>query len=282
MSEAANVCLVFRRKASACGSIIAMSVAVLAAPANGQTDYYNTDRGRPVLIEDAYPVERYAFELQAAPLRLERHRGGIYQWGLEPEIAHGILPRTQVEAGVPLVLVDRGSGREFGMAGIGLSALHNLNVETEGLPAFGVGADVVLPVGSFAPERPYVSATGIATRTYSFARFHVNGRYTFGAEPGSAAEAGAEELSRWLAGVAVDRTFPLRSMLVTAEVYARQPISSGEDLEWNAAAGLRYQWSPRLALDAGLGRTLTGHQKTWFVTFGTSYAFAVRSLMTGR
>ncbi len=278
----ANVRPVFRRILTACGSTTALLAAALSSPASAQTDYYNTDRGRPVLIEDAYPVERYAFELQAAPLRLERQRGGIYQWGLEPEIAYGILPRTQVEAGVPLVLVDRGGGREFGAAGIDLSALHNLNVETEGLPAFGLGADLVLPVGSFAPERLYVSATGIATRTYTFARFHVNGRYTFGAEPGSAEEAGAEELSRWLAGVAVDRTFPLRSMLVTAEVYARQPISSGEDIEWNAAAGLRYQWSPRLALDAGLGRTLTGHEQTWFVTFGTAYAFAVRSLMPGR
>ncbi|MBA2669021.1 MAG: hypothetical protein H0U67_01455, partial [Gemmatimonadetes bacterium] len=32
------------------------------APLAAQTDYYNTDAGRPVRIEDAHPVERYAFE----------------------------------------------------------------------------------------------------------------------------------------------------------------------------------------------------------------------------
>ncbi|MDQ3950355.1 MAG: hypothetical protein M3282_08405, partial [Gemmatimonadota bacterium] len=56
-----------------------------AAPLAAQTDYYNTDAGRPVQIEDAYPVERRAFEIQAAPLRLERARGGVYHWGIEPE-----------------------------------------------------------------------------------------------------------------------------------------------------------------------------------------------------
>src|SRR5688500_19135766 len=73
-----------------------------------QTDYYNIDAGRPVTIEDAYPVERFAFELQAAPLRLARQRGGVYQWSDEPEIAYGILRRTQLEIGFPLAHVDHG------------------------------------------------------------------------------------------------------------------------------------------------------------------------------
>ena len=41
----------------------ALLVIVSSAVAGAQTDYYNTDRGRPVEIEDAYPTERYAFEL---------------------------------------------------------------------------------------------------------------------------------------------------------------------------------------------------------------------------
>src|SRR5688572_23274403 len=46
------------------------------SPAAAQTDYYNIDSGRPVRIEDAYPVERYAFEAQVAPLRMERRDDG--------------------------------------------------------------------------------------------------------------------------------------------------------------------------------------------------------------
>src|SRR5512140_3825079 len=43
---------------------LAASAAGLAArPLAAQTDYYTTDRGRPLQIEDAYATERHAFEL---------------------------------------------------------------------------------------------------------------------------------------------------------------------------------------------------------------------------
>ena len=70
-----------------------------AAPLPAQTDYYNTDAGRPLQIEDAHPVERRAFEIQAAPLRFERSGSGAYRWEIEPEVAYGIFPRTHVELG---------------------------------------------------------------------------------------------------------------------------------------------------------------------------------------
>lgn len=253
---------------------------------HAQTDYYNTDSGRPVLIEDAYATERYAFELQLAPLRLERQSGGAYTWGVEPEIAYGVLPRTQIEFGVPLTFVDTGGpDPEFGVAGLDLSVLHNLNVETS-IPAFAIAAEALLPAGNFAPERLYPSVKAIATRTFSFARVHVNGRWTFGEEPPlELAEDGApeerpgiEELSRWLVGVAVDRTFPLRSMLLIADLYAQQPIQADAGVEWNAGAGLRYQLSPVFAIDAGFGRQLSGEDQDWFFTVGLARAFAVRSL----
>jgi hypothetical protein len=259
-------------------------LAGLVAPARplvAQTDYYNTDTGRPIQIEDAYPVERRAFEIQAAPLRLERARGGVYQWGIEPEVAFGILPRTQVELGFPLAFIDAGSaGRTSGLAGIDLSVLHNLNVETA-IPALGIAAGLLLPAGNLGPDETYASVKGIATRTLRWARFHVNAEYTFGSElaantGGNESEStGAVEVSRWLAGVAVDRTFPLRSMLVTAELFARAPLVANEDLEWNVGAGLRYQFRPRWALDAGVGRRLTGDDRAWYATFGSAYAFGL-------
>src|SRR5688500_7867010 len=62
----------------------ALLLGAAATSATAQTDYYNTDAGRPMQIEDAHAVERRAFEIQAAPFRLERSRGGAYHWGLEP------------------------------------------------------------------------------------------------------------------------------------------------------------------------------------------------------
>lgn len=265
-----------RRMGVGVGAVVVLMGA--AAPLAAQTDYYNTDAGRPVRIEDAYPVERYAFEVQVAPLRLERLSGGVYNWGFEPEIAYGIFPRTNVEVGLPLAFTDAGGeGKEFGLGGIDLSVFHNLNVETAGLPAFAVAAGVLVPVGNMAPDRAYPSIKGIATRTFSFSRVHLNAQYTFGSTPGTDNVVG--EASRWMAGLAVDKTFPLRSALVIGDVFVEQPLHEGEDLRWTVEAGTRYQLNPFFALDAGIGRRLTGDDRGWFITFGAARAFAVRSLI---
>jgi hypothetical protein len=252
----------------------ALLAPLITRSAAAQTDYYNTDAGRPVTIEDAAPLERRAFEVQAAPLRLERARPGVYAWGLEPELAFGILPRTQIEVGFPLALIDAGvGGRKSGLAGAELSVLHNLNVETA-IPALAVTADVLLPVGRLGPDHAYASVKGIATRTLPWARFHVNAGYTFGDEPTPTSDA-AVEVARWLAGVAVDRAFPLRSTLIIAELVARQPIHVDEGVEWSAGAGVRRQLTSRWAIDGGVGRRLTGAAGAWYATVGTAVAFGL-------
>lgn len=250
--------------------------------AQAQTDYYNTDAGRPITVEDAYAIERRAVELQVAPLRLERARGtaAAYAWSLEPEFAVGLLPRTQLEVGFPLAYREGvGGGRASGLAGLDVSMLYNLNVETRTLPALAVVADVLLPVGALAPSKAYPSVKAIATRTFPAARFHLNAQYTLGDRLAAADlegdAGGAGELSRWLAGIAVDRTFPLRSMLLTAEVVARQPLAESEDVALSTAAGTRYQLSPRVAADAGAGYRLTGADRGWFVTFGAAVALGL-------
>jgi len=254
----------------------ALLLGLSAMPAAAQTDFYNTDAGRPLQIEDALPVERRAFELQAAPLRLERSRSGVYHWGIEPEVAYGILPRTYIEVGVPFAFIDAGGEQTAGLSGVEFTAFHNLNVETS-IPALAVAATVRLPVGALAADEAYTSVKGIMTRTFTWARFHVNGEYTFGSrlDAGDVVGAGAAELSSWLGGIAVDRTFPLRAMLVSGEVYAREPIHTDEAVEWNTGIGLRYQLDPRFNIDGGIGRRLTGDDRGWYVTFGTAYAFGL-------
>jgi hypothetical protein len=258
----------------------AVLLAVVSAPVQAQTDYYNTDAGRPVLMEDAYALERRGFELQVAPLRLTRSRAGVYTWGVEPELAFGIFNRTQVEIGMPVAQVDQRAGGGLGISGVEISALHTLNVETS-IPAFAIAADLLLPVGRFGPPRTYVSLKGIMTRTFPAFRVHVNAQYTLGSSvtnaTGAPIGAAAQniEVSRWVAGAAVDRALPLRSLLMTAELYARQPIVVGGSVELNTGAGVRYQLSPRWAMDAGVGRALSGDDHAWFLTGGGAYAFGL-------
>ena len=255
-------------------------IAVLAAPfapLAAQTDYYNTDAGRPIRIEDAYAIERRAVEVQLAPLRLERGRGGSYRWGIEPELAVGLLPRTQLEIGFPLAHVEGGAGRRTtALAGIEASVLYNLNRETK-LPALAVVVDVIVPAGGMAPDKAYPSFKAIATKTFPWARFHMNGQITVGDAPvaGTGRTAPTAELSRWMVGMAVDRALPLRSLLLTAEVVTSQPIRAAEATAWDVAGGARYQLSPRLAVDGGGGYRLSGGDAGWFFTAGAAVSLGL-------
>jgi hypothetical protein len=65
-------------------------------PSSPQTDFCNTAAGRPVRIEDAFATERFAFELQLAPVRVAWTRGGTRAWSVEPEIGYGLLPRSEI------------------------------------------------------------------------------------------------------------------------------------------------------------------------------------------
>jgi hypothetical protein len=277
-----------RRAVRMAGAVLIMLA--VAAPLAAQKDYYKLDKNRPTRISDAYTTERYAIDVKIAPLTLEREAGGVYHWGFDPEIAYGILPRTSIEVGFPYAVIDAGSaGQQSGLAGIELSVFHNLNVETRTLPALGIRGDVVLPVGSLSGDRMYPALTGIATRTFSWARFHVNGQYAFGAVPeesegplpggpDDALNVTGEKVSRWLAGVAVDRVFPLRALLVVGNVYARQPLHEDDPVEWNVGGGVRYQVNPYLVVDSGLERRLTG-DPAWQFTVGAAYQFALRGLI---
>lgn len=256
----------------------ALSLTLASPAARAQGDYFNTDAGRPIRVEDAYAVERYALDLHLAPVTVER-RVGATDWMLNPEIAYGLLPRTQIEVGVPIGYRGGTSGRSTGVAGIDLSTLYNFNVETLRWPALAVRLGALLPVGRFGPENYHASATALATRSYDWGRLHVNGTYTTGTEP--AGRDPGRELSRWLAGAAVDRTFPLQSFLLTAEAYAAQPVGPDARTAWTIAGGIRFQATPYVALDAGLGRRVSGSDPAWFITFGVARLVPMKLLMPG-
>ena len=162
-----------RRPRSALCPGVAFSTLVLlfASPLPAQTDYYNTSSGRPLRIEDALPVEFRAVELDLTPVRWEAARNATYRWLLEPEIAVGVLPRTQLQVGVPLALTDRRSSSAGGATGLEISVMHALNAETS-IPALAVSGDVLIPMGGLAADAPYATLKAIMTRTLRVARIH--------------------------------------------------------------------------------------------------------------
>ena len=257
------------------GIVAGMAALLAATPATAQTDYYNTGAGRPMRIEDAMPVEYRAVELTLLPIRWESMPNATYRWSLEPEAAIGVLPRTQLQIGLPMSLIDDRSTSARGIAGLELAIMHTLNAETS-IPAIAFAVDALLPVGSLSAESAYGTVKGMVTRTTRLARVHVNAQYTAGPSSRADDDDGADvEASRWLAGVAVDKPLPLRSVLFSVESFAEQPLDASAPVEWSAGAGTRVQLSPRWAFDVGGGRRLTGRDRAWYVTFGSAYAVGI-------
>ena len=302
-------------------AVLISGLLLAASPALAQSGYYNLDGGRPIRVEDAAVIERYALEIEPFPLRAERALGAVYRYRAEPHLSYGIFPRTQVELGLPLEARDVRGNRTSGLAGIELSAMHSFNNEGRFMPALALWGGARLPVGAVAPKQARYAARGIMTRTLPLVRLHLNAEYSttlkspscdslpngagcpfvdngnvcFSRTPISASCSAGEASrtaalvppppgsirGRWVAGAAVDRAFPLHSLLVAADVFAERDASRLARTEWTAEAGLRMQLGVRSSLDVGAGRHFTGDDRSWFLTGGLAFELGIRALMRG-
>jgi hypothetical protein len=257
------------RAAPAAAALIAFT----APRAGAQIDYRNLDDDRPTHVEDAYPLERHAFEL-ITPYRGVRTRAGQWLHAFIPEIEYGIVRNAQIGLKLPVAARDAGS-TTWGLSGARLFALYNFNTESSALPALSVRGDLVLPVGSLGGKATRGSVKALATRSFGRSRLHLNAEYGLG----RGATALVEGAGRWWYGAAVDRTLFRRSTLLVAEVYALRE-ADGVPVEVNATLGLRYQWTPTVVLDVGVARGLRRDAGPDFeFTFGLSRAFALAGLM---
>jgi hypothetical protein len=260
--------------ASKAGAALVLTI-LAATPAAAQIDYRNLDDDRPTRVEDAYPAERYAFELLMA-YSFERERAGASVHAALLELEYGIIPNGHVGLKAPLAAVRDAGTTEWGLSGLRAFALYNFNTEGPFLPALSVRADATLPAGSLGGDRVEVGVQGIVTRSFGRSRLHLNGavRLTRDA-PGAV----VESLDRWWLGAALDRTLFRQSLLVIGEIYARHAVA-GTPVEVNAGLGLRWQWRPTAVIDLGVSRRLRRDAgPDYAVTLGISNAFAIAGLL---
>ena len=263
------------RTASACGLLL-----IGAAPVSAQIDYRNLGDERPVATEDAYPVERHGFEL-LVPYRIEHERGGDVTHAIPLELAYGAPDNADLGVRAPLAGVarDAGNGTVWGLGGPDVFALYNFNTESLRLPALSLRSDVRLPVGALAGSAARVSLKAIATRSWGRSRVHLNVLRSFGPVRGLGR---VEAPPRWRFGIAVDRTLFRQSVLLVGDVVAARVVT-GAPLEITAAAGLRWQWTPTLVLDAGARRRLRRQVgPDYAFSVGLSHAFGVSWFMPTR
>jgi hypothetical protein len=255
----------------------AAAVVFGATSARAQIDYRNLDDGRPVHTEDAYPVERYAFEL-LLPARLQNFPGGLRTATITPELEYGLMPNGQVGLALPVAVV-RSPGAsglgELGLGGLRLHGFYNFNTESRSFPALALRADLALPVGALAGDVTRLTVKAIATRSWGLTRAHLNAAWSLGSDDGLA-EAGAA--ARWSGSLAVDRTLFRSSLLMVLEGLAEQEIR-GAPTSVIMAGGVRWQRSPTTVVDVGVSRRLTSSGPSFGATVGVSHAFAVPGLM---
>jgi hypothetical protein len=81
---------------------------------------------------------------------------------------------------------------------------------------------------------------------------------------------------RWLLGAGMDRAFPLRSLLISGDVYAERFVGLYPGVDWTAEIGARHQLSPRFILDVGVMRKFAGTVLSTAGSFGLSYELSTR------
>jgi len=299
------------------GLVVLLSAA-LGAVAGAQPEYRNIDGGRPVRIEDAEASARHSLDFQIAPLRLDRITGGIYRRQLEPRVSYAAFPRTELELRAPFAYREPNTEPRGGLVGVGVGVFHNFLVETERMPALAAEGELLFSGGGSLTRGDTYTLRGIATRTFGQYRVHANAAYgtyrvpipspdappqipdapcsinsgSAGSSRGRLAAAclAASQLamassevdpggSRLLFGAAVDRTLPLRSLLVVADVFAEDYRGLDRPIDWTVEAGLRRQLALRTVLEASVGTRFTGPSPAWFVSLGVATSRAARMLI---
>ena len=304
--------------------IAPIAIVSVARSGGAQVEYRNLESGRPVRVADARPTERHALDLDLTTLRLDWLSLGRERLLIEPRMAYGILPSTELSIRVPIFFRERSQTPRSGISGIGIGAMRELRLESRRVPALGLSAETFLPVGPNA-ARPAYSAKAHVTRSFPVGRLHLNASYgtftvrlrpglvitavcgqpglpacpevpidhvcdlsttagsppvllnctagpSFSGKTSNAAVGRVIRRAHWLVGVAGDKSLPLRSTLLVADLFVEHFEGLRRRFDWTAELGIRRQISPRLVVDATIGRHYYGSELSSFVKFGTSFS----------
>jgi len=260
---------------------LCLCVFALLAAASGaraqDADYRNLDPGHPIAVEDAQPIEYRALELQYSFPHFTRERRGAWSIGLEPEFKWGIYKDLQFGLSSAYVAAHAAGRTVYSAHDHQLHLLYNFNQETRAWPALAIRPELTIRSGGLGSRHEHAALKGIVTKTLGLNRVHLNASYTLGptAQPGR----GGHLVNRYFYGAAYERTFPLRFIVLLADVYALRPIDNSP-AEVVFEAGARVQLSPGWVLDAGVstGAARASVGPDFGFTFGMSRNFSLRWL----
>ena len=234
-------------------------------------DHTNLDEGRPLRLEDAYAIADGEIALEAGggfTLQRRRSTRGVFP----AEVLYGAYPNLQVALGTTLSTDPRDIDDRPKAGDLQMSALYNFNQETISLPALALKVGVDTPTGIGA--RGYgIELKGIITKSIERLSLHLNAGYEFLTSTSRDQRDGRYKL-------ALGASYPIgapqftRATLV-GDVFAEQSTRRGESTFVGVEVGVRYQLTPRMVWDVGIGTEFAGptHRSDLFMTTGFSFGF---------
>src|SRR5262245_49671857 len=128
--------------------IVALLLGLITAAAGvaEAIDHTNLDEGRPLRLEDAYPIAHGEIAVEAgAGVTLPRRGPDRGVFGVE--LLYGALPNLQIGIGSLLSTDPRAIDEPPRSGDLRLSALYNFNQETISVPAFAAKLGLDTPTG---------------------------------------------------------------------------------------------------------------------------------------
>jgi hypothetical protein len=256
------------RTATSTTAILLVLLGVASAHA---IDHKNLDEGRPIRLEDAYPISAGEIAVEVgAGFRLARR--GADQGVFPVEVLYGALPNVQVGIGSTLFTDPHEMDDRAKSGDLHLSGLYNFNQETIQVPAFAVKAGVGFPTGVDA--RGYtVELKGIVTKSVERLSVHLNAGYEFLTDTRRNERDGRYDL-------ALGFSYPVGApqftrLTLVGDVFAEQATQRGEATAVGGEVGIRYQLTPRIVWDVGGGTEFAGpaDRSRFFFNTGFSYGF---------
>ena len=251
--------------------IFGLALLVGLPPTVSAIDHDNLDEGRPLRLEDAYPIAagEWALETGAGLSAQRKSRSrGIFP----VEILYGLVPNFQVSLGTTLFTDPKRVEEQTKSGDLQLSGLYNFNQETLNLPALGLRLTLNLPTGTESSGVDF-RIKGLLTKSIGRVSFHFNPAYEVfsGTQPFE-----RDGRYEFVVGASYPVGAPKHTLTtLLGDIFTEQAPRQGNPQIVGAEFGVRRQWTPWTVLDAGIGTEFAGpvRRSSFFATVGVSVGF---------
>ena len=243
---------------------------LMAAPV-WAVDHNNLDEGRPLRLEDAYPIAYGEFSAEAGT-RFSLNRKSPDRVAFPVELLYGAYRNLQLGLGSTLATEPRTIDESEKSGDLRTFALYNFNQETLRLPAFAAKVSLDFPTG-VRSRGVDTEVKGIVTRSFGQLRTHLNVGYEFVGEAGDGERNGRYEV---VLGAQYPFGYPrFFNTTVLADVFMQPSVHRGGSNPSGIELGLRQQVAPLTVLDIGVGTEFTGpsERTPFFALVGVSVGF---------